>query len=388
MASVHQRPRSPYWHASYLGPDGRWILRSTKQTDRQHALALAMEFERASKLAGRGELVEAQAREVLRDIMKRADMGETLQTVSIKSHFDTWLASKCGRKAKSTGERYGMAVSEFLKTLGNRATKNLTSLSAADVQRFLDYRTAQKLAPATVNLDVSIIRGALNAARRQGLITTNPAEAVELPEAVGMERGTFTPAEVKMLVDTADEEWMKKDKTDGEWKLLIMLAYFTGARLSDCARMQWDGVDLGEGTLTYTQAKTGAKVTTPLHPDLLARLNKLAGTDKPEVFIMPAIAAQRGSGRRGLSETFKKIMRKAGVDSQTVKGKGNQMFSKRSFHALRHSFTSALANENVSSELRMKLTGHSTEGEHKKYTHHEMDNLRAAVQKIPSLNVK
>jgi hypothetical protein len=39
---------------------------------------------------------------------------------------------------------------------------------------------------------------------------------------------------------------------------------------------------------------------------LLARLNKLAGTDKPEIFIMPAIAGQRGSGRRGLSETFKK----------------------------------------------------------------------------------
>ena len=241
------------------------------------ALAVAMEYERASKLARRGELVEAQAREVLKDIMKRADMGETLQTVSIKSHFDTWLASKRERKSEGTGERYGVAVAEFLKTLGNRASKNLTSLTAADVERFLDHRTAKGLAPETVNVDVKIIRGALNAARRQGLIPTNPAEAVELPEAVGMERGTFTPAEVKMLVDTAE----------GEWKLLIMLAYFTGARLSDCCRMQWEGVDLAGETLTYTQAKTGAKVTVPLHPDLLARLNKLAGTDKPEVFIMP-----------------------------------------------------------------------------------------------------
>jgi hypothetical protein len=33
----------------------------------------------------------------------------------------------------------------------------------------------------------------------------------------------------------------------------------------------------------------------------------------------------------------------------------------------------------------MKLTGHKTEGEHQKYTHLEMDNLRAAVQKIRSL---
>ena len=375
MASIHQRPRSPYWHASYLGPDGRWILRSTKQEDRQSALAVAMEYERASKLARRGELVEAQAREVLKDIMKRADMGETLQGVSIKSHFDTWLASKRARKAKATGDRYGGAVAEFLKTLGNRAAKPLTSLTAADVERFLSHRMGLGLAPITVGLDGKVIRTALNAARRQGLIPTNPAEAVELPEGESVERGTFTPAEVKMMVDTAE----------GEWKLLILFAYFTGARLGDCCRMQWEGVDLGEGTLTYMQTKTGAKVTIPLHRDLLARLNKLAGTDKPEVFILPHMANLRPGGRHGLSEGFKRIMRKAGVDCQTVKGAGKRMISRRSFHALRHSFTSALANQNVSAELRMKLTGHKTAGEHQKYTHHEMDNLRAAVKKIPSL---
>jgi integrase len=337
-----------------------------------------MEYERASKLARRGELVEAQAREVLKDIMKRADMGETLRGVSIKSHFDTWLASKKDRKSKGTGERYGVAVEDFLKTLGKRASKPLTSLTAADVERFLSYRIGKQLASATVILDVKIIRTALNAARRQGLIPTNPAEAVELPEAEGVERGTFTPTEVKMLVDTAD----------GEWKLLIMLAYFTGARLSDCCRMQWEDVDLTEETLTYTQAKTGAKVTAPLHPDLLARLNKLAGTDKPEVFILPHMANLRPGGRHGLSESFKGIMRKAGLDLQTVQGGGKRMISRRTFHALRHSFTSALANQNVSAELRMKLTGHKTAGEHQKYTHHEMDNLRAAVKKIPSLGSK
>jgi hypothetical protein len=55
------------------------------------------------KLARRGELVEAQAREVLKDIMKRADMGETLQSVSIKSHFDTWLAASGRGRPKPRG---------------------------------------------------------------------------------------------------------------------------------------------------------------------------------------------------------------------------------------------------------------------------------------------
>jgi integrase len=153
----------------------------------------------------------------------------------------------------------------------------MTALTSGDEQRFLDHRTAKKLAPKTINVDVKIIRGALNAARCQGLVPPNPAEAVS------MERGTFTPAEVKLLVDTAA----------GEWKLLILLAYFTGARLSDFARMQWEGEDSGEGTLTYTQAKTGAKVTTPLHPDLLARLNTLAGTDKAKPPPEPASSISR-----------------------------------------------------------------------------------------------
>jgi integrase len=75
------------------------------------------------------------------------------------------------------------------------------------------------------------------------LILTNPAEAVELPEIESTERGTFTRAEVKLLVDAAE----------GEWKLLIPLAYYTAARLGDCCRMQWDGLDLACETLTYSQ---------------------------------------------------------------------------------------------------------------------------------------
>jgi integrase len=53
---------------------------------------------------------------------------------------------------------------------------------------------------------------------------------------------------------------------------------------------------------------------------------------------------------------------------------------------LRHSFTSVLANAGVSPELRMKLTGHSSEAVHRGYTHHELDTLKAAVSKLPALS--
>jgi integrase len=72
---------------------------------------------------------------------------------------------------------------------------------------------------------------------------------------------------------------------------------------------------------------------------------------------------------------------------QTVQGGGDRKISKRTFHALRHSFTSALANAGVAPELRMKLTGHSSEAMHRGYTHHELDVLKKAVAKLPPLAV-
>ncbi len=379
MASVHQRPASQYWHAAFRGPDGRLILRSTKQSDRTRALAVAMEFERAVKLATRGELVESQARDVLKDIMARADIGETLQTVSIKDWFAEWLATKDARKAASTAARYRGTCDQFLASIGKKATKLLTALTADDVQRYLTARLKAGMAPRTAVLDVKILRTCLNAARRQNKIPTNPAEAVDLADLVGeggVERAVFTTAEVRMLVDAAHDEW----------PTLILLAYFTGARLGDCVRLAWADVDLTAGTISYTQSKTGKKVTVPIHPELAAHLDKLASTDNPQPFIMPHMASLKSSGRNGLSQGFKRIMRKAGVDGQIVEGKGVRKLSRRSFHALRHSFTSALMNAGVAPEVRMKLTGHNSEAVHKGYSHPEIEMLRAAVGKLPALN--
>ena len=42
-------------------------------------------------------------------------------------------------------------------------------------------------------------------------------------------------------------------------------------------------------------------------------------------------------------------------------------------------------NAGVDAEIRQKLAGHSDERVHKNYTHHEIETLRGAVGKLPSL---
>jgi len=77
-------------------------------------------------------------------------------------------------------------------------------------------------------------------------------------------------------------------------------------------------------------------------------------------------------------------MAQADIDTKSVQGKGSQQFNRLTFHSLRHSFNSALANAGVDQEIRMKLTGHKTIAINAKYTHHEIDPLKTAIAKLPS----
>lgn len=381
MASVHQRPETKYWYAAWRGDDGRLNLRSTKLTDHNKAMAMALEWERADRMAAQGNLVESQAREVLNDIMKRVG-GDAIRAPAVSDFFKGWLTAKTtAKKSAGTITRYQGVVDDFLATIGPKAKLPVTSLVPRDVESFMAKRTRDGCSPVTIKLDVKIVRTVLNSARRQGLITTNPAEAVELPEGESIERGTFTAAEVKMLIDTGE----------GEWPDLIRLAYFTGQRLGDLCALRWDQVDLAAGVITFKPQKGRNKakvVVVPVHLELQARLEAMAGIDRPQEYVLPHMSGLTVGGRHGLSEGFKLIVVKAGLDLGTVKGGGDRMVSKRSFHALRHSFVSALANAGVEPELRMKLTGHTSEAIHGGYTHHELESLRAAMGKHPGLEGK
>lgn len=373
MASLHRRPGSKYFHAAFRGPGGKLIFRSTKHTKRSKALTTALEFERVAQLGMRGELVEAQARSVISDLLEKT-CGDTVRAPAVSAFLREWLQGKQANRAATTAERYRKPVEGFILHLGQRADRPISSVTSQEVQSFLTARRKGGCSSATVEVDGKALRTAFNHARRLGLIATNPVEAVDMPARESITRGTINPAEVALLVAAAE----------GEWKTVILLGYFTGARLSECCRVRWADVDLQSGQVIFQKTKQGKPHTVPLHADLLEHLENLASDDEPG-FLTPKLANSPPGGRQGLSEGFKKIARLAGVDTELVEGTGRNKVSRRSFHALRHSFTSALANAGVSEEIRMKLTGHSSKAIHQRYTHHELETLRTDLAKLPSL---
>jgi integrase len=384
------RARSPFWICCYTSADGQRLKKSTKvwikpqkgerkkdgtlktaADKRTEALEVCLSIERAERFAKAGTLTEQTAKKIIGEILERTT-GEPLHNFKAGEWLQQWLAAKEQVRTGNTGTRYRQVIRDFKASLGNRANLALTHIAPKDIFAYRkSILDAGKMA-RTANLSVKVISSAFNAALRQGYITSNPCTALESLPFESDEKGTFTPAQVGQLVKAAE----------GDWKGAILLAYYTGARLRDVANMRWNAVDLKRQLVTFTPSKTKKTVTVPLHAELERHLLKSPGIGK--AFLFPSLAGRGTGGKHGLSGRFSAIVASAGIVPKVTR-EGLRSRASLTFHSLRHSFNSAMANAGVSQEIRQKLTGHASPEMNKLYTHHELEPLRAAIGSIPTV---
>jgi integrase len=396
MASLttDSRARSPYWICCYTSETGQRLKKSTKirikplkgeqrkdgsaktaADKRAEAWEACLAIERAENLAKNGALTEQAAKKIIGEILERTT-GEPLHNYKVRDWLAHWLAMKEQVRAGKTMDRYRQVIRDFIASLDNRADRALSHITPQDVLAYRNSIIAANKTARTANLSVKVVSAAFNAAVRQHLIESNPATALETLPVKSEEKGTFTPAQVSKLVQAAE----------GDWPGAILFGYYTAARLGDVANMQGSGVDLERDLIRFTPTKTKKPVAIPLHPELKRELFKRPAIGKALLF--PLLAGKGTGGKHGLSGQFAAIMRKAGVEGKiTQHAKGGRALSNLSYHSLRHSFNSALANAGVSQEIRQKLTGHASAEMNKLYTHHELEPLRAAVAKLPAVKV-
>ena len=375
MASIHRHAKSPYWYCAYSLPNGRRVFRSTGQRDRKKAADVCRTLERTSEKARAGELSRSAARKLFDNLLENIG-AEPLSRETAHSFFDSWLAGKEISVKPGVYKLYHKTVTKFLAHLGDKALKPLGDLTPRDITSFRDFRLkAEGVSTGTFVLDLKAIRAALSLAKRQGLITTSPADAVDLPPVRRIERDIFSLEEIRALLSAAPNQ---------EWRTAILLGFFAGARLSDAVTIRWDCVAVDKGQICYTQNKTGARVVVPIHADLEAQLLEVASHDNARGYVCPTLAKTPVEGRSGLSSQFIRIMDAAGVDARQVQAT-KRRFKRKTFHSLRHSFASHLANLGISADVRMKLTGHKSADVHQGYTHLEFESLRAGISALPSL---
>ena len=310
--------------------------------------------------------------------------GQTLPQPTMTPLYELigrWLESKQLCRAHKTFVRYKQIAKDFTTFIGAVKVKYPPSyIQPQDIQDFIFHCSKKGDSKSSCAVKVKILRNLFNMGRRQGMNPNNPAEAIETPSGVRMTREPFTVEELKAILAVANNDW----------KAMTLLGAYAAMRLKDAASLTWRNVDLEQKIITYLPLKkarqpNATKVRFPIHPRLLDGLLQIpVDSRSPDAPIFPNLINLPTSGKTGLSGRFLSLLQKARIDTMPTKRPGSRMFQAKTYHSLRHTCVSLMANSGVSQELRKELAGHSSDV-HRTYTHHSPSSLRGAVEAMPSV---
>jgi integrase len=239
------------------------------------------------------------------------------------------------------------------------------------------------LSDSTIRTTYTVLRAALDAAVRDGLIARNPAAAVHRPGVARAEARHLDAAELAAVLDAAKAS---------RYHLALVLIAATGLRRGEALALKWTDVDLDaglirvrgtlgrvDGELTTTEPKTDrSRRTVPLSPAIVEALRAHRKRQRAEKMHARNIWTEQGlvfcteAGHhvepRNLLRVIETAARKA-----SVKGVG--------VHTLRHSAATAWLEAGVHIKTAADLLGHSSiaiTGDI--YSHASDDSARAAVE--------
>lgn len=380
MASIHKRPNSKFWWGKYPTGNGKWVFRSTKLTDRKQALDLVNRYETLAT----GGLALLQAQQQISEIYANLNTGEKLPQASVGGFLDKWIQGKKAEVAPSTLEAYVNVFDQFKRFLGPKATLDLKLLARDDLVRFRQDRM-DRTSPSTARQALKKLNVALNDARREGLILANVGEGLTRikrdPEAV--ETRAFTQAELKKIGEAID---------DPEWKGMFLFGLWTGQRLKDVCKAEWDKVDWDSGLINLYIHKRNRWMRKFLAPPLLEHLREMKKTAKGKAIFPRAFDYVARKDRSNvLSNQFKTFLVGAGlVDKAEIshknKGLGRSCRRRRTgigFHSLRHGLTSYLKMAGVPHAVAMEIVGHDSKQVSQHYTHVSDEAIKQGLAKLP-----
>ncbi|MFN0177203.1 MAG: tyrosine-type recombinase/integrase [Gemmatimonadales bacterium] len=205
------------------------------------------------------EVATRHAYELLSDLAAtvRAAAEESLTLGMLR---DLYLASpQQGTKKDRTQRHDERKLKRVVAFLG--PSRNVTSLSESDVQRFtiarraadkqLEHVVAERAVnDRTIEADLKLLVGALNWAMRertatgQRLLRENPLLGVRLPKEQNPKRPVMSHDIYRKLVASAAQ-------VDPLLELALVVAEGTGRRLSSWRNLRWDDVDLQAGSIRW-----------------------------------------------------------------------------------------------------------------------------------------
>lgn len=207
----------------------------------------------------------------------------------------------------------------------------------------------------------------------------NPFVGHDLPQGGGADTAG-KDREIYTRADTLKLQRAALDNDDQPLADLIALGWYTGARIEELCRLTKDSVIAVDGVQCFDFPKSKSKASkrvVPIHPSLLAAVDRLS-KDSTDAFLIPTESADKyGKRSHAISKAFGRLRTAAGFSKLHV------------FHSFRHTVVTELIRADVPDALAKELVGHETGSvTHDVYSKGASTAQKlAAISKLPVLNI-
>lgn len=255
----------------------------------------------------------------------------------------------------------------------------------------------ERLAPATINKNLTAISSLLNIAIEYDLLSVNPANRIKVKEKIRSKekRMSFDKSDLQKLFQSPlytgcaseDKRHVAGDNFYKDAKYWIpLLALYTGARIEELAQALFKDIkrevnvvylDINPHGHSKKSVKTASSIRkVPLHKDVLNAgfMEYIAHLErsKAERLFPDLELASKNTYSQPVSKWFTRFRREIGITNP-----------KKTFHSFRHTFKDMCREAGLSQEIHDALTGHGKATVSNSYgSGFSLKVLNDAVQKI------
>jgi len=330
---VYYRKDRGSWWVSFKGANG----------NRQRESVVA--HTRPQAIAARAALMLKAERDRVLGVKEPSDIA----TADLLTRYKGYQKP---RLRPTTFER----LNGILETLKARLPERAKDINRRTVAEYISNRSeTDKVAPGTVQKEITVLKHALRLAVEWELLNSNPAQGAKLPKLPEGRTRYLSPTELKAALASA-AGWMRAP---------IALAAFTGMRRGELLGLRWKDVDLKGRRVYLHETKNGDLHVVPLN-ELALRVLVSLPEGGPEDVVLPGVDRQK------LSVYTERLFKKLGINDA-------------SFHSLRHTAASWLVMEGEDLYTVGQLLGHRTPRMTQRYAHLSPKYMAGAVGKLDAV---
>ncbi|GMO41206.1 MAG: hypothetical protein Pg6C_01970 [Treponemataceae bacterium] len=263
-------------------------------------------------------------------------------------------ARKYGVETKRAYIRYNSELCAF-------AQKQPPEIGSDDIKKYIaDLNENRRASASSMNLAISAVRFFYGRVLGRNIVNEQrrPMQNKQLPAVLAKN-------EIKRMLENLE---------NAKHRLLIMLVYSAGLRVSEAVKLRREDIDFERKTLFIRSAK-GCKDRYVMLSDVAARaLREYLKQTICSAWLFPGQPAENHLSTRSAQKVFDQSLAKAGVNKDI------------SIHGLRHSFATHLLEGGTDVRYIQKLLGHTSVRTTERYTHVAAGKVLSIVSPLDTLD--